>query len=337
MLSIRTNVWKVLALALVACCGVMLAPGYTSLAAPAPGDKPGAPVDTAKWIASDSQMVMTINIRQILESAMVKKAGGPKAITAELKKNEQVQALLKASGLDPVKDLDTILISGSGSPGKEAKVLMVIRGRYDLDKVHTAATDFAKKNPDELKISKEGTTRLYEIKNNDKSAFAAFADRSTLVVTQSKDSTVDAVKNLGKKAVTISKEMQAALKKFSGKESMAMAMIVTEEMKEALGKVPQAAEIAPKLKSLTGDITLTDAMNLQMLISTSDMKAAAKVLALLKQVKSLAELMVLNNEEIGPVASEMLGALKMATEKTNVTLTLKVTQAMLDKAGKKDK
>src|SRR5262249_54329452 len=157
---------------------------------------------------------------------------------------------------------------------KDVKALIVVRGKFNLEKLHTAAENFAKKKPDELKVSREGAVKLYEVKpkDSDKPLFAAFVDRHTLVMTPSKDGPLDAVHTGGKKPAAINKELRSALARFTGKESMAVALVVNDQMKKALGKVPQAAEVAPKLQSVTSQLTLTDAASLAVLINTSDNK-----------------------------------------------------------------
>jgi len=293
--------------------------------------------DTAKWMVNDAEVVVAINIKQMVGSAVMKK-GGTDAIKAMINGKEEVKNVLEATGIDPLKDIHSITVSGAGSNPKDVKALVVVRGKFDLDKVHGAAEKFSKKNPDELKLSKSDTTNLYEVKVNDMPMFAAFIDSTALVMTPSKEATLDAVKNAGKKAATINKTMKPAMAKFDGKDTtVAIALVVNDELKKALGKVPQAAEIAPKVQTVTGTVSLTDSATTTLTVNTDDSKAAGKVLMLVKQLKALAELMVLNNEEVGPVATEMLNALKITQDKGSVTASLKVTKEMIEKANKKDK
>src|SRR5438445_120951 len=77
-----------------------------------------------------------------------------------------------------------------------------------------------------------------------------------------KDATVDAIKNGGQKAASISKEMKTALEKFSGKESVTIAMVVTDEIKKLLANVPRAGESAAKLQTVTAAVTLTSDVEL---------------------------------------------------------------------------
>ncbi len=137
-------------------------------------------------------MVVTVNVRQMLQTPVLKKhALDPLKLV--LQRNAELRQLLTAAGLDPLKDIDTIGLSTSGSPGMKGKMLAVVRGSFDPDKVRTAADDYAKKHPDRLKDLKVGELPVWEITADNKSFFAAFAGKNVLVMTTSKEDTAAAV------------------------------------------------------------------------------------------------------------------------------------------------
>jgi len=291
----------------------------------------GGGADTEKWLVNDAEMFVAINIKQMIGSEVMQK-GGKEALQGLINGNPQAKATLEATGIDPFKDLHSIVISGNVASAKDVKAMVVVRGKFDLDKLHSLAEQVSKKHPGELKLDKSDTTNLYQIKVNDQSSVAAFVDSSTLVMTPTKDTTLEAVKTLGKKTARINKDLKEALTKFDGSESLAMGLVVNEEMKKALGKIPQTAELAPKLQTVTGSVKLTDAATTSLTVNTEDAKAAAKLEMVLKQLKSLAELMVLNNEEVGPIASKVLEQTKITITKNSVTLSLKVTKDLIENA-----
>jgi hypothetical protein len=297
---------------------------------PAPGK-----FEPEKWIAEGSDVVMAINVRVMLDAPMMKKGGLP-ALKDALKSNEMAKNILKAAGIDPFKDIQTILVSGKGKDAKDAKAQIIIRGNFDPDKFRTAAEACAKKNPDDVKVIKSGGIYFYEMHFPQGKLVGAFANKNTLVLTQNQDATLEVVKNGGKKVATVNKALKGAVSKFTGKESMSMAMVVTDEMKKGLGKLPQAAEVAPKLQTINSSLVLTNEANFNVILNTADEASAKKAGQLLRQAKSLVELAILNNEDIPPVASDLLAALKISAERNSVVINLKVTQDLLDKAGKKE-
>jgi hypothetical protein len=287
-------------------------------------------INVKKWALEGSEFVSVINVKQMLGSAVVKK--GIPEMKEALKNNEVASSLLKEADLDPFKDIDSIVVSGTAS--KEPKLLAVIRGRFDVDKFHSAAQKVSKKNED-LKISTVGGTRLYEIAANDKTFVGAFANKNALVFTLNKDDTLAAIKTVGTREVRLNPSVISALGKLTGRESMVTALVINDEMKKALEKVPQAKEIAPKLENVNLTITLTDEANIAILVGTSDAKSAVRTSQLLRQLKSLAELMVLNNEDLPPGVGDVLGAIRINAERTTVVVSLKVDKAMLEKLDKK--
>jgi len=299
------------------------------------GAQPPGKLETEKWVVDGSDVVMAVNVRVMFDSPVMKKGGLP-ALKDALKSNEMATNILKAAGIDPFKDIDTILISGTGKDAKDAKAQIIVRGKFDPDKFRAAAETCAKKNPDDVKVIKSGGTYFYEMHFPQGNLVGAFANKNTLVLTPKQETTLDVVKNGGKKLASVNKALKGAVGRFTNKESLSMAMIVTEEMKKGLGKLPQAAEVAPKLQTITANLVLTKEANFNIIVNTEDAASAKKAGQLLRQAKSLVELAILNNEDIPPVASDLLGALKITAERNSVVVNLRVTQDLLDKAGKKE-
>jgi hypothetical protein len=321
--------------------GLLMALGARfTAAAPSPVEGGADPTsDVDKWVIPDAEVVFHLNVRQIFNSPAMKK-GGLEAIKDAISKDETAKTVFAATGIDPLKDIDSITASGmSGAGPKDVKALVVVRGRFNQDKIHDAAKEFAKKDSADvkLKLSKVDSTQLYEIEMKDNTLFGAFMDGTTLILTPSKEATLEALKTAGRRPVKVHKELQSVLAKLNPKESLSLGVVINEELKKALGKAPQAAELAPKLKTLTGNLNLSDGAALTLSVDTEGAAAAGKLLQVVKQLKALGELLAASNEEVGPAATEILGALKITQEKTAVSVSLKVTQEMIDKIKTKDK
>jgi hypothetical protein len=322
MRSARKTWMAVAALALL---GVWSAPLG---AAPLLGTK-GAGDDADKWLLSDSEAVMTLNLKQMNSSTLMK-ANLP-LIKELIKNNEQVKGLLDATGVDPFKDVESILISGSGGSQKDAKMLIVVKGKFDTDKIHTGLKKEADKKDSDIELVMESGKQLYQIKAHDQSLYAGFASKSILVMTQSKEATIEAIKNGGRKTVKISKEMRDALNTFTGKESLTLAMVVNDDLKKSFEKAPQVGKAAAKLKTLTAALTVTDTVALNITGATSEAKAAEQLSRGLSVLKAAAGVAT---DELPPIVGEILEAVKITAANENVTIALKVTKAMLDKAAK---
>ena len=189
----QRKVWSTLAL-------VGLVVVSAAKADPAPEPK-GVTADDSKWLLSDAEFFVKFNIKQMMSSDLMTK-GGIAAIKGAIKNNEKLKGLIEATDLDITKDIDSIMASGSGNSAKDAKALVVIRGKFNQVKMQDALEKASKKD-DKLKIVKEGNLTLYEFPAGEINLYAAFANANTMVLTQSKESTVDAVKEGGKKAAVI--------------------------------------------------------------------------------------------------------------------------------------
>ena len=89
----------------------------------------------------DTEMVLVVNVRQALEAPLTKKYA-LEQIKAALKGNEEAQKVLMALGLDPLKDIDTLIVANAGANGE--KVTFILRGKFDTEKIHTTAQAVAK-------------------------------------------------------------------------------------------------------------------------------------------------------------------------------------------------
>src|SRR5262249_3877569 len=103
-------------------------------AAPLPGHVKGR-FEPEKWLAADAEMVMAINVRQMLDSPLMKKGGSLDELKKMVNANEQLKTMLKAVELDPFRDIHAVLASGSLSMGKDVRALVVVRGKYNLPKI----------------------------------------------------------------------------------------------------------------------------------------------------------------------------------------------------------
>jgi len=319
-----TKIW--LALLVLALPLAWVAPAG---AAPLLGTK-GAGDDADKWLLDNADFVFVLNFKQLVASDIMKK-GGADSIRGAIKNNEQAKAIFDATGIDPLKDVDSLLVSGTlGAKASDSKGLVVVRGRFDPAKLVAAA-----KKKEDAKVTREGDIDLIQLKVQDnQNAYAAVLNKNTVVITQSKESTVDWAKNGGKKSARMSKNLKSALGGFTGKETLTFAMVVGEDLKKLIAKVPQLAQSGSKLQSLTAGLTITDAAALKVVGYTGDAKSAGQLKKTVVGLKGVAELLAQSDENFGPLVGDILGAVKISNDNKSVQIDLKVTKDMIEKAGK---
>jgi hypothetical protein len=174
---------------------------------------PAAEAD--KYLLDDTDAVIGLDVKLLLQSPLVKKNYLPLA-QKQLQNNADVQKNLKEIGLDPLRDIDRILLVHGESchrivnSKEEFAPFVIIRGRFDTAKIHAKVAQVQQFIPTLLKIHKSGSNVIYEI-TADKSFFLALPDRTTIVGALFKDQVTEALDKAANKKKT---KLQTAGMKF---------------------------------------------------------------------------------------------------------------------------
>jgi hypothetical protein len=286
-------------------------------------------VEPDKYVPSDAEGVLVVNVQQMLDSALVKKYGQDH-MKAFLQSNADAQKFLKATGLDPLKDIHKIIIAGSTNGG-EPKFVGVVHGKFDVNKIQDAVAAQAKEKGEDLEVLNKGGLKIYKFKGkgaSDKPVFATFADDHTAIFSPSPDQTESAAKGGGGKP---NAELVRALDKLGGTESIYGAGVVTDEMKKGMANNPQFKDVAPKLQFFTGSFDVTNDLKLRLTVQTSDAKAADKVKMTLSQFVPILGIMAAGqSENLGPTVNELVKKIEIKKDDQHaVNVSLTVTEEMM--------
>ncbi|MHB1423157.1 MAG: hypothetical protein ACYC3I_08185 [Gemmataceae bacterium] len=297
-----------------------------------------AAAEADRLTPSDAEIVVQVNVRQLLQTPLVQKHALD-ALKTLLERNREVRQLLHAAGLSPLKDIDTIAVCASGKPLSSGKLLIVVRGSFTPEKARTAAEDYAKKHPNNLKIKsfKDPTKLMWEIHSDDKSFYAAFADDKTLVMTTTEEETNAVVRRAGQAAERPSAALQAALDHLKGSESIWMALAATEDIKQMLQSEATAKDFATALQSVTGALEVSNDAQLGVVVHTNSAKAAAQIKNKLDELMPLLAFLGAGKDKSGQVAKEVIENIKLKAEKNDVSIRLHISDAQIEKARKKDR
>src|SRR3954451_24891881 len=96
-----------------------------------------------KLLPADADTILSVNVRQIIDSEIVKKYAIEQM--KQFLQGNDAQTFLKEIGLDPLKDLDRILVAGSGKDQATIKGLIIVHGKFDAEKLYKAAEAQSKK------------------------------------------------------------------------------------------------------------------------------------------------------------------------------------------------
>jgi hypothetical protein len=280
----------------------------------------------------DAEMVLQVNVRQMLQKKL---ALDP--LKAVLQHNDELQQLLKAAAIDPLKDIDTLSLSTSGNPLEGGKLLAVVRGKFAPDKAWATAEEYAKKHPGSLKILKDGSVPMGEIVSDHKSFYAAFAGDKTLVMTTKKEDTVAVVQRAGQTAQPLSAAMQTALGHLKGSESLWLALVATDDIKQLLKGDDLVKDLAASLLSVTGALEVDDDARFGLVVHTNSAKAAERLKGKFEELMQLLMLLGSGKDNGDPIVKNIFGNIKLNAEKNDVSLRLHLTEAQIEKASKKER
>lgn len=319
---------------LVAAFGLFAVAVVTAAPAPTPSRSNHAELD--RLLPRDADMVVQINVRQMLQSALVKKhALDPLKLL--LRRNDEVRQLLRAAGLDPLKDIDTIGLSTAGNPMIGGKLVVVMRGDFAPDKARMALEEYMKKHPGHLKNVKDGDRTMWEILDDNKSFYAAFIGDKTLVLTASKEDTAALIRNAERTPKPPSAAMRSALEHLKGSESLWLAMVATDEVKQLLKADDSTKEFASALQSVTGALEVSDDARLGLVVHTNSPEAATKIKGKLDELMPLLTFLGAGKDAGGRIAKEIVSNIKLNAEKNDVSLRIQITEDQIEKARKMDR
>jgi hypothetical protein len=281
-----------------------------------------------KMVPGSAEFVVTVNVKQILGSDLVKKYALDKI--KEALKNPDVTKMTEAFGIDPLKDVERLTVAARGDLQKTKKALMILNGTFDEKKIQDAATAAAKGGEFKYETSKEGKFTLHTvIPTQGETAYLVFVDKGTVIASPSKDMLLEVV---GGKAAKIDSTLAKALAKSTGKESVFAASVVTDDIKAAAKANEGLKNIVDKLEYSTFSLTASDGVNVNLAVQTADAETAAGLKLLvagvgLPQLKKV----VADNPLAPPFAKDLLDKIKVATEKSALVISLDVPAETIEK------
>ena len=293
---------------------------------------PARAAEPSKYVPADAVLVIHVNVQQLLDSNLVRKYALPpleQALTKN-KRNEEVQQVLKGLGLDPAKDIHSITVSTAVKDSD--KILVSLRGKFNLDKIHATAQKVAGDKKDSFKISKAGDKSLYEVTQQGKTVYAGVADEGTLLASPSRDYVADA---LGSKTGKISQELANAVAAADGKQSIWAVAVVTDGVKTFLGQRQEAAGLVSKLKAVCAGINVSDALAVSLKVQTTDPQAARELGKQANDAKAVLQFVGQTNEELKPFTDEIVKTLEIKTQQADVNVKFQLSQDLIEKAIKK--
>jgi len=223
-----------------------------------------ADIDKA-LIPGDADLVVVANYQQLISSPLFKKHGMEPF--KQVLQDPQLKPAFEAVGLDPLRDIDTILVCTGGKLDGTDKLFIAVKGRFDADNIDAAARN------EKLKVHQQGGLKIYEvpIKTDDKkapdTAFVTLTDKTTAVLATKKDYLTDVLAGKVKPGKNAA-ELKAALDRANPRDTIRAALVLTDDLKAELKALPQLANHAASLQSITASVNVGGDAQIDLMINT---------------------------------------------------------------------
>ncbi len=289
---------------------------------------PARAAEVDKLLPADTEFVVQVNVRQALDSELVKKYA-IEQIKQAMAGND-AQKALKALGLDPLKDIDRVTIGGYGTDPKDMKALAVIRCKFDPEKLSSAAEAHAQKDPEKLMGLTEGGVTLYKMtqENQPNPSYGAIRDGSTLLFGSTKELVLDGVAGKGG---GVKRELAALVLKQDEAASVYLCGVTAGK----LGNLPLPGGNDPAMKknlenmaNMALTLRVTTDVNLEVVLGMKDEDAADEFGKIVdqgvQQAKGIIPFLAAQNPQMKPL-TELAQTLKNSTKNKDVVITAKLS------------
>ncbi len=291
-----------------------------------------------KFLPADTEIFIRFDLRQALDSGLVKKLG-IEQIRDVLKQVEELDAAFKELDFDPLRDMEAVTFAAPNG-NEPDRMLVIIRGKYKLDKFKAKGEDLAKNMGDVVKLHKVadgagGQVHLYEVivPDQDQPLFVALPNETTLLVSPGKDYVSDAIKrDKDKGPVALkNKDFQALLEKMNPKQTLALAAIGEALAKSAGDGVVK--EALAKVDAVGGGITLADDVKFEIVIGAKTAQEAKELKGTVDDYVTkgvaLVGLLALQEKQLTP-AVDVLKTIRCAAKEKAVTIKLEISADVIE-------
>jgi hypothetical protein len=295
---------------------------------------PARAADTDKYLPDRTQGVVTIHVKQILESPLLKEYTA--AMKKAFKDINLGQVALELLGFDPFRDVERIVIAISGNPDND-QVVILIQGPFDNAKVQAAVDRAA--GDDKSAITKQKvndqTVIAVKLETDGATVYLGMLERGILVVSADWDSVVEAMeKESGRRKSQVRKDLQALLAKADSRHAVSVA-----SLSGPLNVGGLLGNVIGNLRNVTGGIVLGDDIKVEIALSASDPASAKRTASTLEdslnQAKAVVAVLVTQKKEFSPLA-DLVNGVKVAAKDNDVAFRLTINKELLDSVFKKE-
>ena len=299
-------------------------------------------------LPAETEGVVFVNVRQILDSELIKKYALGQ-IKQALEGND-AQKAIKELGLDPLKDVDRVSV-GLWGKQEDMNGVFVIRGKFEPAKLFDAAEKASKNKGDQIEIVSEGKYKLVKVTpkeggpGNQKPVYLSVADEKTVIAATDPKLAVKTVETAEKGAKpALKKDLAALVLKQDEKASVFVCGLVDGKVSELPPgfNIPNidAKELQQQLATLQSvalTIRLTDDVGLEVAAGMKDAESAtafgATATKLVETAKVFLPFAGAQQPQAKPVIDDLVNTLKSSVKESSVVISLKLSSDAIAKAA----
>jgi hypothetical protein len=293
-----------------------------------------------KYLPPDTEIIVTVNVRQLLNSDIAKEhkdlVAQGKAMFEQHLAEKGLAKYFEKAGFDPFRDLTSVTVAGPGTKDQEAGFILV-EGKFNPSKINALAAGAG----EDIKGIDVAGVKAFEItpKDEKKTVYAAVVGTDKLVAAGTKSGLADAIARLkGSKSTTLKKEVTALMDKSA--KAPAVSIVATGP---ALARVLEDAPL-PNADAAVAGLQTVDGLNVQLFVEkninfqvgvvTKDKMTAEKYAQAGNQGVLLVRAMVKKRAEEDPKAApavDVVNSIRVVNQENRVIVRGEVTAATLNK------
>lgn len=299
-----------------------------------------------KLLPPESDLVAIVNLKQILDSEIVKKYA-----LEQIKQTldgQDAKKLLTDLGLDPLKDVDKVIAASMETKfgnQAEAKYVLIVHGKFDAEKMYKTAEAASKTNGDKFQMVKDGSTVMFKVQpdNGQPPMYATVVnDKTVVAASEKKLITAALAADAAGKPAPLKKELADLIQKADDKASVVAVSLLKGKLDEVKlpggGNLPvkldKFEKVLPAMEAVTVTVKIGADINLDVVIGMKDEDTAGDMRNalddLMKQVKPLAQFAGAADPRLKPLTG-ILDSVKIGSKNKDVTVSGKVAGADIGK------
>jgi hypothetical protein len=296
----------------------------------------GAEAD--KLLPNDSEYVITLNVRLLLDSALAKKYGVPR-LQELLNSDQEFQDIFKSLGLDPLTDIHSLTLASTNISDPK-KALFILHGKFDPAKFHAKALDVIQTYGEVLKIHEAEKLRYYELNFPGQTSFyVAVTDPVTIVASPGIDGLAEALEKVaGKRTSSVKKELLGLLEKVDSSRTLWMIGIKSALEHSPLSADDNARPVLAKVETATAGVTVASDIKAEFVLSAKSADAAKELskelVEKLDRAKGIVSILVGDVKEL-QILLELVGSLQVSMDDRSVRLRGQIGEETIEKSLKK--